>query len=176
MNALLIQIFAYFVVFVLSVLFFNFLSGGFLLKFIRAKASMGKLILVEIDGVNNVYYSLGKLSSNELRFKSVGGKRKTLLIDRGDIYRKLNVSCITVDEVTSAVRKVDYSVAEHFDAEAYDDLLCKAIAKPKLNNSKEVIILVAVALVILVCLYNAYSIHGLRELITVSSNAVGVVN
>jgi len=178
MNPVIVQTIGYLVVFILSIFVMNFISSGFLIKFIRAKGSRGKLILVESDGINNMAWCLGKIDGNQLKFKNPAGKKKTILVDRNDFYRRFGVNCITIDDETNAVRKADYTVAESFDAEAYDDLLTRALTKPQLNNNKEIIIIIAIVIILLICVYNAYSITQLKPLIMNIKPAVvgGVIN
>lgn len=179
MNDVFIQIGAYLVVLFISFFSMNFLTSGFMFKFIRAKGSRGRLVLVESDGINNLAWCLGKVDGNQLKFKSPAGKKKTLLVDRNDFYRRFGLVCITVDDETNAVRKADYSVAETFDAEAYDDLLTRALTKPKLDTiDKELIILIAVAIILLIAVFNAYTLQELKPLILNLKPSViaGVVN
>jgi len=177
MNPVIIQIFAYLLVWVLSLLFFNFLSNGFLVKWIRVKASRGRFVLIELDGVAEYIWVLGKINDNHLRWKS-GGEHKSLIITREDIYRKYGAKCITIDAETNAIRRIDWSVAEKVDAEAYDDKLQRAVEAPEITNKNEkVLIILAIVILVLLSVYNAWTLTAIKELLTNgSTNVVGVVN
>lgn len=176
-TQVLIQIALYLLVFVGSLLFFNFLSNGFLIKWIRAKASRGRFILIELDGLAEMTWVLGKLNDNHLRWKS-GGEDKSLIIGRDDLYRRYGVKTVTIDSETNAVRKNDWSVADKVDAEAYDDKLQRAIEAPELTNKNEKI-LVAVALIAIIIgvLYTGWQVTTIKELIIGgTTQVVGVVS
>jgi len=176
MNPILAQLIGYVAVFLISIFFFNFLSNNFLFLFIRAKGSRGKLTLIEIEGIDNITYKLGKITGNELKFKGTNKKKKTILVGKEHVYRKLGVSAITLDEEFNAVRKTDYSVSEKFDAEAYDNLLVRGFTSPQItNNTDRIIILVLLAGILLISIYIAYNLTQLKPLILAIKQS-GVVN
>lgn len=176
LTDVMIQIGLYLVVFLGSIAFFNFLSNGFLLKWIRAKASRGRFVLIELDGLAEMIWVLGKLNDNHLRWKS-GGEDKSLIIGRDDLYRRYGVKAITIDAETNAVRKIDWTVADKIDSEAYDDKLQRAIEAPELTNKNEKILL-ALALVVIIIgvLYTGWQVTTIKEVVMGgTTQLVGVV-
>lgn len=177
MNPIIIQVFAYFFVWILSIVFFNFLSNGFLVKWIRVKASRGRFLLIELDGLAEMTWVVAKLNDNQLRWKA-GGEHKSLIIGREDVYRRYGIKCITIDAETNAIRRIDWSVADKVDAEAYDDKLQRAIEAPEIANKNEkILFIVAVIIIIVGLLYVGYTVTGIKQLLMDGgTQVVGVVN
>lgn len=129
----------------------NFLSAGFLIKFIRVRASRGKLILIKVKSVTDQYFRTGLISEKMLRYKARGQKEQKLvpIPDEAVLYRAMNVWCMDVDEETNEIIMPSGERAETYDAEKYEQLVIRALYKPALMDKNEKIMLLMIGLCIL---------------------------
>ena len=79
LKEVIIQTGVYLFVFIGSLLFFNFLTKGYLLAYIIVKAGRGKKVMVRIFAVTGRYYKPGIISETTLNFKDRSGTKKTPL-------------------------------------------------------------------------------------------------
>ncbi|MCP4648885.1 MAG: hypothetical protein GY853_02220 [PVC group bacterium] len=166
MNPIIAQTIGYGVVFLLTIVFINLLSSNFLFTFLRVKSSRGQLMLVEIDGLTNTTYKIGKIDGNMLKFKSPAKKKKTILFTRDDVRRKLGVNSVTIDDESNSVRNSNYSSAPEFDAEQYDNLIVRAETAPVLEDKTDRIIMIVGLMIILVgLLYVGYQLSIIKTLV-----------
>jgi hypothetical protein len=130
----------------------NFLSGGFLIKFLKVRASRGKLIMIRVKSTPDSYYKTGQITERTLRYTARGQKEtKPIIIpkDITPIYRSMNVWCIDVDEETNAIIMPDGKTVDTYDAEKYEQLIMRALYKPALMDKNEKIMLLMIGACIL---------------------------
>jgi len=129
----------------------NFLSAGFLITFIRVRASRGKLILVKVRGMTDHYFRAGKISEKTLTYKARGQKeKKRIPLPVGIIfYRSLMVYCLDIDEDTNTIITPDGAEIDTYDAEKYEQLIIRALYTPALMDQNEKIILLMLGICIL---------------------------
>lgn len=127
---------SYIIVLLLGYLIVNFLTKGFIAQYLKAKASRGKLILVECHDVTDSYYKTGKIDTKRsLLVKDNLKKIHTFAgISLDDVKRKLGVNIIEVDLVKGLLIKKDYSGATAYDLTITDDMINRSLMLPKLNT------------------------------------------
>jgi len=151
----------------------QFLSNGFFTKFIKVKISRGRLILVKIFAVDNTYYTSGKIDEGFILFKDRNKESRRLNLERGNVYRAIGVNCIDVDDVTSAIIKIDGTMVEGTDAVKMDHLNVRCLMKPTITNKKDQIKMVIIFMVIIGGLaILGYMLYTLGEEIALLKTAV----
>lgn len=115
----------------------NFLTSGFILKYLITKASRGKKVLVEIYGVSDVYYKTGKIDEDQLKYRTRNKKDKSLLISKTNVFRRMGVNVISVDEINNAVLEPSFEGVAGFDAIRNDNLLVRALTAPQLMDTQD---------------------------------------
>jgi len=166
----------------------NFLTAGFLIKFIRVRASRGKLILIKVKSTTDQYYRTGMISERTLIYKARGQKEnKRVSIPEGaGVYRAMNIWCMDCDEETNEIILPSGKKVDTYDAEKYEQLIIRALYKPALMDKNEKIILIMLAVVILglgitfMYVKNVddkvfFMLEQLRTIKDVATQSVGVV-
>lgn len=141
----------------------GWMMAGLLMPYLKVKTSRGKLILVKVKSITQDYYKPGKIDKGFLIFKDKAKDERRIKIPQGAIYRSMGVNVIDVDDEKNAINKIDYSVAEGFDATKYNDLYLRALYKPSLFDKKEQILLALVVICligIVVVLFVLFSLQG----------------
>lgn len=152
---------------------------GFFWKYTSVKASQGKYLLVKIRSKLRDYYSKGFVIDGTLRFNDSKGNNRTVVLpnDRPFIYRVFGVYCVDVDEEKNCIYALDGSGVAGFDAEKFDDVIVKALAKEPLLDTKIIILIVLVCVVLLLLFavigfeYKIYSV--LKGIGFVGQNTIG---
>ena len=177
---------SYVAVLALSFLGINVLTLGFLSRFLKVRASMGRLVLVKVLSNTDRYYKVGKVSEGFLVYKARGVKEeKRLAVPEGCIYRSMGVWCVDVDEETNELVVVRERLSG-FDAEKYEQLYLRALYKPSLMNRNEKIVFIMLGVLILGIIVLFFFVKGiddrtlviaeqLKSLVAVGSST-GVVN
>jgi hypothetical protein len=134
-------------------LLINFLSGGYLTKFLRVKASRGGKILVKVHNKLKTYCVLGWLEGEDLLYfdnESKRNKQKTpkrvTAKDRDIFYRFSGVWAVDVDEATNNVFKHDGSTIAGFDVIRWNNLYLRALMKPAPEDKDKLIAFITLAL------------------------------
>jgi len=168
----------------------NFLSAGFLTRFIKVRGSRGKLVLVKVRGVTDHYFRTGKVTEKTLIYKARDQKelKRIAVPDQSVFYRALMVWNIDVDEESNEIISPKTGDPQNsYDAEKYDQLITRALYKPALMDKNEKILLLMIGACILgliiVFFYvksvdqNVYTLlEQMSKLNQVASNSVGVVS
>jgi len=134
-----------------GVLFFvmQWLTHGFILKFMGVKGSREKKIMVKVRSKLGDYIAVGRVHEREVSFKKRYSKMKSTLnipID-GDgriekvFYRFLGVYWCDVDEEKNSFCTVSYNAVVGFDDERQEGLILRALFKPSPIGMREKIIL-----------------------------------
>lgn len=133
-------------------LILNFITHGFFLKYLRVKGSRGKKVLVEVETLTDRYLAVGYITEGFLIYRKRHAKRgdnARITVPQNSVIKKLGVYFINVDEEKNAVQRVDYSVAEGFDAEKVEMLYKRALYKPNLQGNMFIILLIIVLILAL---------------------------
>lgn len=128
----------------------NWLSQGFLTKFVRVRASRGKLVLLKVVSSTDIYFRTGKISEKSLRYKARNQKEEKLVpVPDNILYNSMGVWCLDIEEDSNAVINKKGEKIESYDAEKYEQLFIRALYKPALMDRNEKIILIMLAVAIL---------------------------
>ena len=147
---------------VAGIIFFaiNWLSSGFLVNFIRVKASRGKFNLVRVRTITGDYFCPGTIVEGFLVFKDRQKQRRRLSVDdRAFIASAMGVKTIDVDDVKNSVMKPDGSSSSGYDAVKYENLFVRTLMAPKLEDKFIKIILIIALVGVLVGLVCGFLIY-----------------
>lgn len=153
----------------------NWLQNGFLLTFVRVKASRGKLSLVKIRGVTHDYFKAGKINEGFLIYKDSEKQKRRISLKPGMTYRVMNVHCVDIDDETNAVIGHDYKIKSGFDAVKFENLYLRALMRPTLLDSKEKLILLLVVVAIVGIVFVGYFVYGMDQNIVGLREAVAAL-
>ena len=158
MYDLFIQVFAYAIVFFGSIFVLNFLTKGFIITYLRVKASRGKNVLVRVYTKIGKYYAVGKVADDVLSYKKQNSKEKGHVdLTEADVFDELSVKVIEIEEITGKVIgkdsketkfKKQIPVLKNFNAvdghntDKFDGILTRAMQRPMLaDKTKETLML-----------------------------------
>lgn len=133
----------------------QFLSNGFFTKFLKVKASRGKLVLVNVRSRLIHYFVSGKVEGGFLIYddrESKANKQKEpkrVIAPNGAFYRAIGVSCVNVDEESGAIIMPGGSSVSGFDPIKFSNLYTRALYKPSVAEPKDKMIMVAVLIICL---------------------------
>jgi hypothetical protein len=174
-----IQIGIYFLIVILSFIAINILTQGFLMKYIKVKASRGKKILINVYGLNCVYYCVGVIDENALLYKYGKHKKRIEKISLTAIYRKMGVDNIDIDDIKNAfVSRPDFKAVDGHDAVKTDSMIERALMLPRKNDNILLIItLIVVILTLLLVGFTAVNLDKNTKLLqSVADNVFLLVN
>lgn len=146
MNDLVAITLGYSVVFFLAVFLINWITGGFVFKYLIVKAGRGSKALVEVYGLSHTYLKVGKIDGDLLYYKNLDKRKKIILIKKGCIFRKLGVPNILVDDEKNGVIDIDFKAIEGFDAIKLDNIIVRALTMPQITDNKDKIIMLVIAI------------------------------
>lgn len=141
-------IISYIVVLLIGYLGINFMSNGFLNKFIAVKISRGKKTLVEIQDVGDTYYRTGLIVDGSLSYKNRSKDKKVLNVTQADIDYRMGLKCVSVDGVKNTIIRRNGEEVSGHDAVKTDNLMVRCLTSPKLQD-KVLKILLIVTIIIL---------------------------
>lgn len=150
MNPLLTYVLSGCVLMLLLVFAISFLFRGFFFKYLKVKASFGKLVLVKMRSTLRDYFAVGKVEEGMLIFK-FNEDVKSIPVDMktNPFYRCLGVSWVDLEEETNAICKTDYSGVPGWDPIKINNLLVRALTRPTVNSGKENLMIILVGLAII---------------------------
>jgi hypothetical protein len=150
-NQLLTYITSYLLVFLLGFFLLNFLTRGFILKFILVKASKGKKVLVAVYSRSHIYHKTGKFEEGTLIYKDLAKKTKRIPnVPKDSVYIFMGVSCVDVDDEKNAtIDRINFKAIEGYDAVKVDSLITRALMLPHIEDKKEFIIILVLLILIL---------------------------
>jgi len=138
MNAQLDMLIGYMIIgvgtIVITIFLFNFLTRGFFLKYLSAKASRGKKVLIRIYNGGETYFQTGKISSNVLEVKYRDGSEGSIEVAKKS-YRCLGIMCVDLDEEGNVFVPNSNQLCA-FDPVKYNHLLDRAINAPSVVDEK----------------------------------------
>lgn len=156
-----------FVLMLLPIGLIAWFQAGFFLKWLRVRASRGKLTLVKVRSKLRDFWAIGEIAGD---FIVIGKKenRKRISMNDNPVYFCFGVSVVDMDESKNALSKTDYKAVTGFDAEKFEDLYTRALFRPTLEDNPNkmliilfVILLAAVAISIFLSWNISQQISGL---------------
>jgi len=139
----------YGIVMLCTILLLGAVQKGFLWKYLKVRASFGRLILIKARAINQDYFKVGEVSENMLVFHKLDDKIKIQLDSKANpIYRCLGIQWVDWDEETNNLSKTDYSTVASWDANKFSNLLKRALMRPAIGDNKEYILIVLCILAI----------------------------
>jgi hypothetical protein len=167
-------------VILLLFLVLNFLTKGFLFKYLRVKASQGRKLLIEVSAATDDYYAVGKWEDGFLKFKNRGKEEKAIEMSssafRDIITRIMGVSKINVDELGNTFLKKDFeAVRFEVDSGRLNTTLIRIKNRPIPKSKQEQLIIIMLVLVILGLIGLFLKINTLSDAITSITSLAGVV-
>jgi hypothetical protein len=147
---------AYTGVIVLIMFVLNVLTQGFLVTYLRVKASRGKLILTRIASVTDTYYKAGKFEEDFFTYTTRNKEKKLIPLEDSDfkpyISQEMGVSVVHVDEPASKMFSVDFrkvALIQEFDSGRTQSLLIRIKNRPaSASNNPKLILLLLIGLAI----------------------------
>lgn len=126
-------------------------QAGFFLKWLKARASRGKSVLIKLRGKIRDHFETGQIKGDYLIFGKKEQKQR-VLIEKKAIYSAWGVSCVDMDEATNNLATTNYEVMPGFDAEKYENLYIRALFRPTLEEAldKRILILLIIIIVLIV--------------------------
>ena len=182
MNEVLREVFMYMFSFVaIIVLFFllvNFLTKGFLWKYLFVKASQGRKILVRVHSSIELYYAVGSWKKSFLNYKTKGKETKMIPISdadfRGAIFYTMGVPLIEVDENSNKILMNDLSVAQfQVDGGTTETIMLRFKNRPAATNKKDNIMFLLLGVCIIGIIVLLVMIHNQGEAINSITSLVG---
>jgi len=167
LGEILIQTSYYAIVMVLTITVIGLLQRGFFLKYIKAKTSFGKYVLVKIRTQLRDYFAIGWVEDGFLVYKRKKAEyRLTLVDDKKYFYRTLGVNWVDVDEKKGALCTIDYEAVTGHDLQTESDLLVRALTRPNVADNKERImfgLLIGIILLVLAVAFLSYSNYSVTK-------------
>ena len=165
---------------ILGAFIFNFLTNGFFLKYLSAKASRGKKVLVRIYSEGETYFKNGVISSGALVVTLRDKKKTELTLDiKKMTYRCMGVMCVDIDEENN-VFLTEKNLSNEFDSAKYNHLLDRAINSPSVVEEKitrQILLATTIIMGLVICfglfmLYNQIETIGFAVQALQSSGVV----
>ena len=156
----------YFSATVLVLFALNLWFHGFILAFVRVKASRGAKIMLMIKTPISWYYKIGVPAEKILVYKDRSKEEKRLSIPEDAVIRFLSINWLLIDEDKNAIMKADFSVVSGFDAPRYNNLYLRALYKPLLQDTIKLIILIVSIAGLIATIYAIVKLNQIEQLIT----------
>ena len=139
----------------------NFMSKGWFLTFLRARASLGKKTMVMCHSVTDTYFRLGYFQDGAFKYKDRDGKDKTYTnISRKDIVHFAGVNAIQIDTVHHAILSLDGSTSPGNNPQTVSEFIKRIIMANKILDTKEKLIIVLLILILLGVGLGGFMIYG----------------
>ena len=158
----------------------QWLSNGFFTKFLRVKASRGKLVLVNVRSKLLHYFVSGKVEGSFLVYDDRESKankqkeKKRIVLPDGAFYRAIGVSCVNVDEEKNSVIMPGGEGVVGYDAIKFSNLYTRALFKPSVSPEDKTKLLIIVVLIL--CLLLALGLVMVFTKVNAVGEAVALLN
>ena len=150
----------------------NIMTKGFLIQYLRVKASQGRLILARIHSVTDTYYRPAKINESFLETTTRQKEKFSLPIADSDysnyINRELGISVIEIDEQSKKILNFDFkgvAFIEGFDAGRTQSLLMRIKNRPQPINKNTTILIVGIGMVLIIVGFIAFKTLKIEEAI-----------
>lgn len=151
---------------------------GFFFSIMRVKASGGSKALIRGWNVTGYAWRVGKLSDGWLVYKW-GKNNRRLKVSKEDFYQMLKVNVIDIDFDSNTITRRGYVQGTPHDAEKTENYYVRAITAPNLVETKTLVILIMLGLIIAIGIITAglvFKSYGLLEQLTQTGiQQVGVI-
>ena len=168
---LLLSIFGGFFFIVISTIFIiNVATKGFLMKYIQAKSSKGKKILVIGRTISDRYFTTAEfVDMTIVKYTSRSKQKKTIdNVTTDSIFDFLGVKTVEIDELNNAIIKPTGVQIPGSNVSNADLYIERVIKMPQKKTNDTLINLILLIIVCLLCMFIAYQVyqnHGLLMLI-----------
>ena len=151
-NQVLLQMLAYGSTFILAFAFLAWLMGSFLFKFIKVKASRGKLKLLKIREVDFDTFAIAKIDSGFLVFTYLKNEYRIPIPTPKVFYRALGVTWVDFDAEKNAYGLHDYSTVSGHDGIKTQNFLKRILMQPHTEDNFQKIMLILIIVTLLILL------------------------
>jgi len=128
-------------------------QAGFFLRWMKVRASRGKLTLVKLRGKLRDHWEVGEIKGDFIVYGPKKERRRAVIGD-GIVYSCFGVSVVDMNETTSAMSTIDYTAVTGHDAEKFEDLFTRALFRPTLEQEHDklllILLIIAIAAIIVV--------------------------
>lgn len=170
---LFLQVIAYAIIIFGIVFLMNFLTKGFVLKYLKVKASRGTKQLIRLHRTTGIQYFVGKTEDGEVSFNTNRKTKKHYKVSKYNVHREMGVDVFEIDEEMSTVKTQNWRVSNGHNTDHFDGLLVRALEKPNLvDKTKEMILFI---MNIAQCIMLAAALFLLYNISQQLSQAGGVV-
>lgn len=179
MNAVLSTMLIYGSMLVFGAFVMNFATMGLPLKVLNVRAGMGRKVVVFVHSLTGVYYRTGTFSGTELIWRARGDKRSERrridIKDGAPLFRSWGVQCVSVDESTNAFLKTNLDGVTGHDAIKVDHLIKRALLAPKIQDRKDLFIIILLIIILLGVLFAGYKAQAAVKILQVLAQTQGVI-
>lgn len=164
MNPVMQNVIVYCTIIFLAFFVMNFLTSGFIIQFMKAKAGRGKKALIKLKTVSGYVWITGVFSEDELYYTNKNKIQKILTVQPQQVQRLMNVPYLTIDDLTNSILNEDFTTASGHDASNVDNLLNRILMAPSTKLEKFVtfilIIVIVIALIVIVTAFITFMIKS----------------
>jgi len=130
----------------------NWLMRGMIFAFIKVRASRGKKTMVDIHGVNEVYYKVGQFDGSAFAFKNRAGKECLIAQIPADcVHNTMGIQKIEYDEVNKCIWTRAGAIIQGNDPVAVDGMIKRALESPEAKDKMMKVVLVLLILTFIMC-------------------------
>ena len=158
---------------VMAIMFFgtNFLTKGFLLTYLRVKASQGKRVLARVNTASDIYYKAGKFHDGFFVFKDRSGTKKSIPIASVEfnkfVHMTMGVPVVELNEEGDKLVSKDFEIVKlaNVDPARLNSLILRIKNIPKGTNQQEQIKWIIRIAIMGICLFIAWKLIQVEKLI-----------
>lgn len=140
-------------------------QAGFFTKWLKVRASRGRLSLVKIRNKLLDRWDYGEIKGDFLIYGK-GENKKRIALEDGQVYRCFGVTVLDTDETSNAVCSVDYKAVPGFVAEKFEDLYVRALFRPALDQDQNRILIIIAVVIIAGLAINAFLVWSVSQQIS----------
>ena len=142
----------------LVMLLMSAIMHGFMWKYLKVRASFGRLILIQVRTPFNRYFSIGRVQDDFLIYKKENKQEVRLSITNEGIpyYRCMGIAWITIDEGTGVIDSPDFQAVTGFDQEKFSNLYERALMRPSIGNTWEKTLFVICIIILIAIVADIY--------------------
>jgi hypothetical protein len=178
MNDIILFMLSYAIIIFGTLGLLNFLSKGFLLTYLRVKASRFSKVMARIKTAVDVYYKVASVEDDVLIYPKRGKKEKGYSDLPADGVRlEMGINIADVEEATGNILTKSFETYPGHNTEKFDGILTRALQKPALDRKKDTITLIlqiATLAAVLYCLFMVFNLQNALNSIPAAA-APGVI-
>lgn len=155
---------AYVIMMSAFVIAMNWLMRGFMWQFIRVRASRGRLTMLKIHAVNEIYFKAGRFEGQDLKYKNREGDECIFAgLPADSVHRMMGVDFVEIDEVNKCIWDRKGAVMQGNDPVHVDRLIKRAIESPELKNKVLKVIVGLLVFLLIVALIDSVLIYKVLQ-------------